>query len=82
MTITTGSIMAKTPEAHDDADAHQKQPRNKRRPRRATAAGTGPTSADGTEPRLDDVLPKAKQLKKTPLSARDRWMLGEKPPHY
>ena len=60
--------MAKTPEAPDDADAHQKQPRNKRRPRRATAAGTGPTSADGTEPRLDDVLPRAAAQKDSAVS--------------
>lgn len=74
--------MAKTPDAHDDAAAQADQPRRKRRPRRATAPGTGPASADGAEPRLDDVQPKSKQPKKPPLSERDRWMLGEKPPHY
>lgn len=74
--------MAKTPDAHDDAAAQDDQPRRKRRPRRATAPGTGPVSADGPEPRLDDIQPKGKQPKKPPLSDRDRWMFEEKPPHY
>ena len=74
--------MAKTPDAPDEAAAQEVQPPRKRRPRRATVPGTGPSSADGPEPRLDDVQPEKKQPKKTALSQRDRWMHEEKPPHY
>ena len=57
--------------------------RGKWRPRRATVAGTGPASADGPEPRLDDLQPDPKNKpSKEKLSERDRWMLDEKPPHY
>ena len=75
--------MANSGTSKDDASPQdgQGQAQRKRRPRRATAPGTGPAAADGPEPRLEDVQPKAKRPKK-PLSERDRWMLEEKPPHY
>ena len=50
--------------------------------RRATAPGTGPTSADGPEPRLDEIKPETKKRAKSTLSERDKWLLNEKPPHY
>ena len=57
--------------------------KGKRPSRRATVAGTGPSSADGPEPRLDAIQPGSKQKpSKEKLSERDRWMLDEKPPHY
>src|SRR5690625_37523 len=57
------------------------QPKPKRRRRRVTVAGTGPASADGPEPRLEDLKPKT-DTPRNKLSERDRWMLEEKPPHY
>ena len=61
----------------DDAD----RAKARRRPRRATVAGTGPASADGPEPRLERLQPKA-QKPDPKLSARDRAIMDEKPPHY
>ena len=74
--------MVNNPDAAQDSSSRDEQPRPKRRPRRATAAGTGPASADGPEPRLEDIQPQEPQSKKPPLSARDRWIHDEKPPHY
>ncbi|MFD6812693.1 hypothetical protein [Enteractinococcus coprophilus] len=74
--------MAKNQDATGDSSSPDDQPRRKRRPRRATVPGTGPASADGPEPRLEDVQPKAPASKKPPLSSRDRWIHDEKPPHY
>lgn len=65
---------SKPPEGADRAT-----PRRGRR--RATVAGTGPASADGPEPRLDEVDPGMKKPA-AKLSARDRAIMDEKPPHY
>lgn len=65
---------SKHPENTDRAKA-------RRGPRRATVAGTGPASADGPEPRLDEVAPGVKKPDPK-LSARDRAIMDEKPPHY
>jgi len=59
------------------------KPVKRRGHRRATAAGTGPATADGPEPRIEQLAPETpKPSKKKNLSARDRQILDEKPPHY
>lgn len=63
----------------DDESAQSKR---KRRPRRATVAGTGPATTEAPEPRLEDLRPATERPAKQKLSERDRWMLEEKPPHY
>lgn len=57
------------------------QPKARRGPRRVTVAGTGPDRADEPEPRLDDLKPDTKPSQPK-LSARDRSILEDKPPHY
>lgn len=68
-----------TSKPSDDESTPSKR---KRGPRRATVAGTGPTTTDEPEPRLEDLRPKAEKPSQKKLSERDRWMLEEKPPHY
>ena len=66
------------PKDHDNTP----EPKPRRGRRRATAPGTGPASADGPEPRVDELKPATEKRAKLKLSERDRWLLDEKPPHY
>lgn len=71
------------PDDNHNAEEHCKQRSRKatrRKPRRATAPGTGPITANGPEPRIDAVRSKPHSDKK--LTERDRWLLEQKPPHY
>lgn len=74
---------------NDTADDHAKQyPQRKQGPRRVTVCGTGPASADGPEPRLETIDPGPRGDSQQPpdknhsASARDRWIVEQKPPHY
>lgn len=65
------------------AKRSNKPDKRRRGHRRATVAGTGPVSADGPEPRLDELKPDdPASAEKDQLSARDQKILDEKPPHY
>jgi hypothetical protein len=71
--------MTMTPKHSEDSD----KPVKRRGHRRATVAGTGPASADGPEPRIEQLNPETPEpSQKKNLSDRDRQILDEKPPHY
>lgn len=71
------------PDDKNNAEEHGEPDHRKatnRKPRRATAPGTGPTTANGPEPRLESMQPELRSVKT--LTERDRWIIEQKPPHY